>query len=930
MKKTRKRLFAFSGLFVLVAQVLVMALCSIPAIAVTREETNRTLFNNEHGSATISYEEMESGGLNWTINLQKAAHDTATRFMVAMTVDGQAIMPENVQTVMQSAPEISFTAGNGEGLMLAGLQEGAAGSGAGSAVITYQTSGNYGQMAVVPKLVTVGDTVSDLLAGNPGVVYDIPVKEEPAATEEAVTGELPLTEEQTATTEAPEAEVVESTTDSQVAEATESTTESTVADEATVATEVTESTEAEATETTESSEAVVEGEATESTTEDSTATTESSSEAEDETEDSSEATEASDEAEVTEDKKTFEEPVTRASNYTGLRFEKTWVGVPTNAPADALKVQVQIKRRLAGSDWSNYYLNDEEKPEEILYSDRDTNNVTADEWHNLPLYDEDGTGPYEYTLEELPNPYYTAVQGDTVASSIDSVMRVPNKNYSDWDNEAPSFIVIRMTNGEWVVWTIDPLISQEDFKTGMKNATNIQGESVIWAKFNELPANSPLIHWYSGDYFSGSGVTVEVTYNPDGSYTTHTKLDDNSLWSQYMYGDHTTKMVPISNTYVEPKTITVKKVWDDRKNRFGKRQDVDLILQQSPVDENNWKQVDPEQKFHVSVKNEDGSFVEDNVFSKDFTLPAQGLNDAKEVVELKYRVVEKLADDSDAPVPGYENPVYSPDLNTGVSATGGILTVTNKLITTNLDFTKVKSNDESLDGVTFVVTHGDNEIGRVVSGEDGTDGHVSFDGLAVDEDYKLTEVATVNGYEIDGPWYFTVNADKSITWTGENPFDKYGNIVNNLKPFDLTVNKVDENDGDLSGATFELKDEDNVIVDTITGGPAFNFTDLKPGMSYTLTEKDAPDGYAQLLNPITITINEDGTVSIKGDDASGLEWHSDVVDGHNTISFTVTNKALVPLPATGGPGTLLFFVMGILAIAVTGIYFVSRQKQEVA
>lgn len=891
MKKTRKRLFAFSGLFVLVAQVLVMALCSIPAIAVTREETNRTLFNNEHGSATISYEKMESGGLNWTINLQKAAHDTATRFMVAMTADGQAIMPENVQTVMQSAPEISFTAGNGEGLMLAGLQEGAAGSGAGSAVITYQTSGDYGQMSVVPKLVTVGDTVSDLLAGNAGVVYDIPVKEEPAATEEAVTGELPLNDGQTTTTETTEVDAVEATTDSQDAEITESTTESTATDEAT-----------EVTETTDSSDAVAEGEVVESGSEDSTEATESSSE----------ATDNLDAEEETDKSVVYANPVVRDSGYTALRFEKTWKDVPNDAPS----IEIQIKRHVVGSDEWSVYATYEYSPADA------TNGVTIDEWHNLPINDEMG-GPYEYTLVEVPNPYYTTVQGDTVPSKIDTVHKVTNNSSTDWNIEQPSYIVINMTDNTWVVWTLDPIVSKDAFLAGINNAKTITGGSQMDKEFAGLDPNSSAIHWVTGGDFSGYGITIDVTYNEDGSYSIDAKMDGTNIWRQYMYGNHTTKMVPITNTYVEPKTITVKKIWDDQDNRFGKRQDVDLILEQSPVDENSWKPVDPEQKLHVSAGDEG------NEFSQDFILPAQGLNDNGDIVSLKYHVVEKLADGSDAPVPGYENPIYSPDLNTGVSANGGILTVTNKLITTDLSFTKVKSNGDSLDGVTFVVTQDGNVIDEDESGKDGTSGHVSFEGLAVG-DYTLTETETVNGYQIDGPWNFTVNEDESITWTGENPFDKNGNIVNNLKPFDLTVKKVNENDEELLGATFELSGGDLEEPIEVSGGPEFNFTDLKPGMSYTLTETHAPDGYAKLLNPITITISEDGTVSVDGDDASDVVWHNDVAKGNNTISFTVTNKALVPLPATGGPGTLLFFVMGILAVTVTGIYFVSRQKQEVA
>ena len=594
MKKTRKRLFAFSGLFVLVAQVLVMALCSIPAIAVTREETNRTLFNNEHGSATISYEEMESGGLNWTINLQKAAHDTATRFMVAMTADGQAIMPENVQTVMQSAPEISFTAGNGEGLMLAGLQEGAAGSGAGSAVITYQTSGNYGQMAVVPKLVTVGDTVSDLLAGNPGVVYDIPVKEEATATEGVVTGELPLTEEQTATTEAPEAEVAESTTDSQVAEATESTTESTVADEATVATEVTESTEAEATETTESSEAVVEGEVTESTTEDSTATTESSSEAEDETGDSSEATETTESSEAvvegevtestTEDSTATTESSSEAEDETGdsseateasdeaaklsdnvptegpdaditsFRLEKEWILPPGTDPSDLPPITIEL---MQGDE---VYL--EEQISCPLVADENGKYITVREWKNLPIVKDSSGNTLEYNVREVDSSSYKEGTPVITESSIDQLSETSSNNSTQWGIE-PTFVIARSSGGhEIFIWTLNHLDEGGREKlinsilTYLKNnnlslKNNIQSELEAYLKGNP----SAEFLWYEGADVSANidkgPIDVNVTFNDDGSVNdANLTFGGTNVWTHFVTGGYSTRRANITNTYI--------------------------------------------------------------------------------------------------------------------------------------------------------------------------------------------------------------------------------------------------------------------------------------------------------------------------------------------------------------------------------------------
>lgn len=936
MKKTRKRLFAFSGLFVLMAQVLVMALCSIPAIAVTREETNRTLFNNEHGSATISYEEMESGGLNWTINLQKAAHDTATRFMVAMTADGQAIMPENVQTTMQSAPDISFTAGNGDGLMLAGVQEAAGGSLSGSAVITYQTSGNYGQMSVVPKLVTVGDTVTDLLAGNAGVVYDIPVKEEATATEGVVTGELPLTEEQTVTTEAPEAEVevVESTTDSQVAEVTESTTESTVADEATEATEATESTEAEATETTDSSEAVVEGEATESTTEDSTATTESSSEAEDETEDSSEVEE--DEADLNSD---FTAINPTASLYTSLQFTKHWEGDFSNATVEEKTIYLQLMRRKKGSqDKADYekYLT----PEPFVYPDE------LREWKNLPVGDDPG---YEYTVVEVANPNldYPVYEMDQdpyhpEESKINSLTTVKNNNESIWEGPNPSYFIAWSKAG-WFIWTADNLLTDQDklnfaHKIAQFTPDTPQPHDGFISLSDKALLDPNQVQWVEGNDYQ-FGITTEVTYN-DADIDVKVTFDDSSTWKQFFYGTSSVRKVTASNKYIPPTTINVEKQWmlEDGitidNNEYNTQKDIQLVLQVRTSEEDEWKDVDG--KFLDIPAGFTGDALKGS-----FKVPTMVDDGTGTYVNAEYQVVERYVDENGKTV----NRVY------GYSAKTDGYTITNTLLKTDLSFTKVDGQGKALEGVTFNLTRDGMEDKPWTSEPTTSDGAVNFSGLPVGH-YTLTETGTAPGYDkLENSWGFTVTdtdgteENMDIVWDeGDNPFGdenvhNNGTIVNNLKPFDLTVNKVDDLGGALVGAEFTLtgpNDYKQVITSTEENPlSSFTFTDLvvpeEGTNTYTLTETKAPDGYAKLLNPIIITIgyNDEGKLTITVD-GEVVEFSLNEGDANNTFTYKVANKALVPLPATGGPGTLLFFVMGILAIAVTGIYFVSRQKQEVA
>ncbi|WP_270790044.1 SpaA isopeptide-forming pilin-related protein [Enterococcus diestrammenae] len=271
MKKTRKRLFAFSALFLLIAQVLVMSLCNITAIAVTQSENSKELFNNEHGSANISYEEAASGNLNWTVNLQKATSDVATRFMMDLTADGVVVIPENVKTSEQTNPEIQLQNINESGEKTGTLFEPTAGSISGSAVITFETSSDLANLKVKPKLMEVTEDGSDndLLAENPGVVFDLAtVASSTVASSDTVASSTATSSDQetvTSTTTSEEA-VVESTVDSSeaIVDSTEAVTETT--EESTIETAESSDETTETQESTETSESTEASEAEEETT----------------------------------------------------------------------------------------------------------------------------------------------------------------------------------------------------------------------------------------------------------------------------------------------------------------------------------------------------------------------------------------------------------------------------------------------------------------------------------------------------------------------------------------------------------------------------------------------------------------------------------------------------------------------------------------
>lgn len=165
-----------------------------------------------------------------------------------------------------------------------------------------------------------------------------------------------------------------------------------------------------------------------------------------------------------------------------------------------------------------------------------------------------------------------------------------------------------------------------------------------------------------------------------------------------------------------------------------------------------------------------------------------------------------------------------------------------------------------------------------------------------------------------------------------------GNTYNNNPgPTDLTdaaaikITKLDGADGatKLAGAEFQIYtalnnqdvDPSSILMSpdgktpvTITSndqGTAF-YAGLGKG-TYYIVESKAPTGFKQLTGHIAITITEAN------------------VTGNAVLTSEVLNflDNGVTLPATGGPGTILFIVIGIgLIIAAAIVFFVSRNAKK--
>ena len=187
-------------------------------------------------------------------------------------------------------------------------------------------------------------------------------------------------------------------------------------------------------------------------------------------------------------------------------------------------------------------------------------------------------------------------------------------------------------------------------------------------------------------------------------------------------------------------------------------------------------------------------------------------------------------------------------------------------------------------------------------------------GATVNENAKINQANTNQTWLTYGDNKKS-NVDETQTFSFGIPVFKYTGLTKTGladAQFKLYNDKACKDEVKLTKADDHIYRVDpkgnDTMVSPIDG--KFNVNGLKAG-TYYLKEMAAPKGYNKLANPITVTIDNEGKIT---------------ADGETTTEVGVENKSGTLLPSTGGMGTTLIYLAGIVLVVLSGYVLISKRR----
>lgn len=240
-----------------------------------------------------------------------------------------------------------------------------------------------------------------------------------------------------------------------------------------------------------------------------------------------------------------------------------------------------------------------------------------------------------------------------------------------------------------------------------------------------------------------------------------------------------------------------------------------------------------------------------------------------------------------------------------------------------------------LTGVEFTLYSDADRMTVVDTATSGGNGEVEFASKLAAGTYYLKETKALDGYALDDTVYMVRVHAGIATVTAIGGDGTAVHTVVNKTSQTLTINKVNQYDSPVPGATFTLTregDYDGGEEEGRSDSPVYTsneygkivITGLERG-TYVLKETAAPNGYKQLDTKFKFIV-ADGKIFVPENVHVPDGWVlTETQEGSYTL--TVTNQVLYVFPTTGGVGIYAPIALGAVLMCTSAVLIIKRKRE---
>ena len=177
-------------------------------------------------------------------------------------------------------------------------------------------------------------------------------------------------------------------------------------------------------------------------------------------------------------------------------------------------------------------------------------------------------------------------------------------------------------------------------------------------------------------------------------------------------------------------------------------------------------------------------------------------------------------------------------------------------------------------------------------------------------------------------WVITENQDGTISISSKNDANKVISLDRNSCQENAKVCLWDKSDNEKLQKWLLIPTENRQDTETRMDLPVntdgrLTINDLAPG-DYTIEEIKSPDGYTLLKEPVKITLNREGTISMKESNSMAQIEETDT-----GLLLAIRNSEFYELPSTGGTGIYWYTIGGMLLMMGASLILYKNRCKEV-